>query len=372
MSIFNKNGVREIDFLLAEEEINEIRNMWKDSLALTPTYSQDQFKGSGIVMCGGGVTYFTCAWIAIRNLRHVGCQLPIELWYLRNELSEQCIKQLSIFDVECKDFLDYEETKLTGVMLKPLAIKLSSFKNILFLDCDNNCLRDPSFLFETDEFVNTGAIFWPDYWTTAEDNPIWEIIGCDHFQVKEQESGQILIDKEKYWKELNLTIFFNEKSEIFHQLVFGDKDTFKFSWYALKSAFVMVETEPAACGYLDEKQEFSGIAMIQHDLDGNPLFVHRNLVKWDVTRYNERLFERIKMFKPNADNKEYKLGYSEIGRHFFMDLRGDVIDMEVNQDLVDLDERCLRYLSHLWDQKFYGEFLLRSHFVMQRFKNQKF
>lgn len=371
MSTFNRNGIREIDFLLAEEEINEIRNIWTDHLHSISIYPSDYFRGRGIVMCGGGVTYFTCAWIAIKNLRYLGCRLPVEFWYLGNELSEQCIEQLSDFDVECRDFLNFEETELTGVMLKPLAIKLSRFKDILFLDCDNNCLRDPSFFFETEEFKKIGAIFWPDFWLTAVDNPIWKIIGSDKFFVKEQESGQLLINKERCWKELNLALFFNQRNEIFHQLLFGDKDTFKFAWDALGSSFVMIGVEPASCGYLGEKQEFLGVAMIQHDLDDRPLFVHRNLVKWDVTRDNEMLFNTIKMFKSNTKNREYKLGYSKKGSHFFMDLNGEILQVKVNQDLIDMEKRSLDYLSHLRDQKFYHEFLLHCHLATERFKNRK-
>ena len=45
-----------------------------------PSYP-DRFDGRGIVIPGGGMRYFTCAWVCIRMLRSLGCTLPIELWH---------------------------------------------------------------------------------------------------------------------------------------------------------------------------------------------------------------------------------------------------------------------------------------------------
>src|SRR5205085_2739777 len=36
----------------------------------------------GIVICAGGPRYLPCAWVCIKMLRHVGCELPIEIWHL--------------------------------------------------------------------------------------------------------------------------------------------------------------------------------------------------------------------------------------------------------------------------------------------------
>lgn len=45
----------------------------------------------------------------------------------------------------------------------------------------------------------------------------------------------------------------------------------------------MIEKEPDTCGYMvDSNNDFMGISMIQYDIDNTPLFIHRNLIKWDV------------------------------------------------------------------------------------------
>src|SRR5699024_3511317 len=136
--------------------------------------------------------------------------------------------------------------------LKPLSILYSHFKEVLYLDADNICSRDPEFLFQTDEYNKYGAIFWPDYWETSADNPIREITDVKYRVMKEQESGQLLVNKERCWKELNLCLYFNKMSQVYYQLLLGDKDTFRFAWLALKTPFYMIKEEPAACGYLDK------------------------------------------------------------------------------------------------------------------------
>jgi hypothetical protein len=62
---------------------------------------------------------------------------------------------------------EYTLTKLLihiRFQIKAAAVINSSFKEILYLDSDNLPATDPSFLFETEEYKSTGALFWPDFW----------------------------------------------------------------------------------------------------------------------------------------------------------------------------------------------------------------
>ena len=38
------------------------------------------------------------------------------------------------------------------------------------LDSDNIPVRDPAFLFDSFEFKELGAVFWPDYWKDQPEN----------------------------------------------------------------------------------------------------------------------------------------------------------------------------------------------------------
>jgi alpha 1,2-mannosyltransferase len=244
-------------------------------------------------------------------------------------------------------------------MLKPLSILYSKFKEVLFLDADNICIKDPSFLFETKPYIETGAIFWPDFWKTAKDNPIWEIIENKEYSTPEQESGQILINKEICWKELNLCVFFNEKYEIYHRLLWGDKDTFRFAWFALKTKFHMIEKPVGSCGFMLSGQTFSGNTMVQHCVNSEILFLHRNLLKWDITRLGEMTWLMIKEFKTSAKKKViYCNAHS-------LNLGGDVIEYQVPSSIKQTEINCLNYLHDLRESKFYIDFFIECYIIAE-------
>jgi alpha 1,2-mannosyltransferase len=51
-----------------------------------------------------------------------------------------------------------------GFVLKVFAILFSSFRDILYLDADNNVVRDPRYMFENESYKQKGALFWHDFW----------------------------------------------------------------------------------------------------------------------------------------------------------------------------------------------------------------
>ncbi|MES2376042.1 MAG: hypothetical protein V4553_05675 [Bacteroidota bacterium] len=355
-NFFHLSGIREISFSIDDETIKYLKNKWQTHVAAIEDYPLSRYSGKGIVICAGGIQYFTCAWVTIRQLRHIGCNLPIELWFSENELSEEVIDMLKRFDVICKKFEDFSDTSsLSGVMLKPLAIIQSQFEDVLFLDADNNCLADPSFLFNIPEYLNTGAVFWPDYWKTAPDNPIWAITDSTNYSMHEQESGQLIINKKKCWKEINLCLYFNQNHKIYHKMLLGDKDTFRFAWFALKSEFHMIIKELSTCGFFNNNKDFIGNTMVQHSTNSDILFLHRNLYKWDVTDTNEKTWQSIREFKQTPQNKTYIL------QPGCMNIDGDVKEYRVSRNIRMLEYTCLSFLNELRKEDFYARFFIHQH-----------
>lgn len=364
-SIFHKNGIRSTDFTINPSTITKLRNNWQEYAADIPPYPGN-FDGRGIVICAGGLRYFTCSWIAVKMLRSLGCQLPIEIWYLGNELSEEIIRAFQVMNVTCRNFLENGPVSLSGFMLKPLSIIKSSFREVLFLDADNICVGDPTSLFSAPAYLEHGAMFWPDYWRTDPHNPIWEIIGSSNFNIPEQESGQILINKEKCWDPLNLCLYFNTQSNHYYEILYGDKDTFKFAWMALNKPFHMIQQEVGTCGYITDDNRFYGTTMVQHTPDNQLLFLHRNLIKWDVTFPNEKTWHQIKRFRPDAINKEYQIDYSSNG-HFFVDLKGDVEILDFKDVFGDYEQTCLDFLNQLRSSDLFNRFVTYTHFATYRY-----
>ncbi len=369
MSTFQKNGFRTITKDIDKAGRRDLKQHWQQH-ASTITEYPGGFLGKGIVLCAGGVSYFTCCWIAIHMIREQGCSLPIELWYVGNELSPEVRTELEKLNVRCRDHLADGGVSLSGWILKPISIIRSSFREVLFLDADNICVKDPEELFRTKEYLEHGALFWPDYWQTPSDNPIWAVTGVRYNSSKEQESGQLLVDKEKCWKELNLSFYFNKMGGVYYNLIWGDKDTFRFSWMALKKPFHMISTDPGVCGYTDQTtNEFLGTTIVQHNTNGDICFLHRNLLKWDITRSGEKVWQTIKRHTPNARTKEYHLGHSEKNGHYYMDLMGDVDILNYNILPEALEEKCLKILEKLRLSPFYGRYLMHAHFAAKRYSH---
>ncbi|HWQ92775.1 MAG TPA: glycosyltransferase family 9 protein [Clostridia bacterium] len=244
------------------------------------------FEGRGIVICGGGVRYFTCAWVGINMLRRLGCRLPIQLWFLGdsevNALMRELVRPLG---VECIDAFQmrkrHHARTLNGWELKAYALLHSRFEQVLLLDADNVPVVDPSFLFEEPQFRRTGAIFWPDYYygKNPKAAPVWSSCGLRQPEEPEFESGQILVDKARCWRALRLALWFNEHSDFYYQYIHGDKETFHLAFWKLKQPYCLV---PTPIHPLEA-------TMCQHDLRGRRLFQHRNLDKWNLTGVNQRI-----------------------------------------------------------------------------------
>ncbi len=128
MNIFKPNGIREIDFDLTKTAIKALKKQWSNHVKNISPYP-DSFSGKGIVMCAGGLKYFTCVWISIQIIRDLGCTLPIEVWYIGNELSKDIIKSLNKKGVVCKNILDHDGEGLCGWMLKTVFHKVCKLKS---------------------------------------------------------------------------------------------------------------------------------------------------------------------------------------------------------------------------------------------------
>ncbi len=254
-------------------------------ISTIPPYP-DRFEGRGIVICAGGVRYFTNAWVCINVLRRLGCRLPIQVWYRgKQEMNQRMKALLEPLGVECVDASKLQKKfparRLGGWELKPYAILHCPFREVLLLDADNVAVVDPEFLFDSPEFQKTGAIFWPDY--DAGKNKklaaIWRSCGMRQPAEREFESGQILVDKSRCWAALSLAVWFNDQSDFYYQYLHGDKETFHLAFRKLKTKYALVP------------KPIHGLpaTMCQHDFQGRRIFQHRNCDKWDLFLRNKRI-----------------------------------------------------------------------------------
>ncbi len=253
-------------------------------------YPPNRFAGRGIVICAGGRKYFTCAFVTLRALRRTGCRLPIELWHLGpGELSPPMASLLEPLDVRIIDALavrrSYPVRLLAGWELKPYAVIHSSFEEVLLLDADNVPARDPSYLFDSPAFARTGAVFWPDRWRRPGDPhqllrpSAWDACGLPFQPGPECESGQLLVDKRRSWRSLQVAMHLNEHSDHYYRHFYGDKDTYRLAWLLCGQPYAMPDTPVESTP--------GGEILFQHDFDGRVVFQHRS-VKWQLLGPNFR------------------------------------------------------------------------------------
>ena len=252
------------------------------------------YKGRGIIIAAGANPlphkglphgYMPCLWVLVNKLRRMGCNLPVQVWHLGpEEMDPFCAKLLRPFGVECVDAKAVERLHpariLCGWELKAFAAIHCPFKEVFFIDADNAPINvDPSFMFDTPEYVKAGSVFWPDYdcWTLQPG--VWKVFGIPNRVEPAFETGQWMVNKEQCWRELQLSWFYNAHSDFVFRHVYGDKETFHLAWRKLGTEYAMPSTPP---GWVEH-------TIVQHDFHGRQILLHRVQDKWRLKGGNRRV-----------------------------------------------------------------------------------
>lgn len=253
-------------------------------------YPENRFSGRGIVICGGGKKYFPSLYVNARMIRLLGCQLPIEIYYIgEQEMDPHMVNILeSIENVKCIDATSFEKEYPirihAGWESKIYSIIHCSFEEVLFLDADNTPLVDPTFLFDDKKYQKAGAIFWPDApnWT-PHDKTIWEdILGLKYRNEPQIESGQVLINKKKCWKEINISKIYCDYSDYYWRVYYGDKEAFHFGWRYFDNSNYVLAPQPAW---------INGSVFVHKYLDSSWLFAHRVQAKFKMDKSHRIAYE---------------------------------------------------------------------------------
>lgn len=288
-----------------------------DRVASASHQSPEWFDGRGIVTLGGTAKYFGAAWVLVSLLRKLDCTLPVEWWHFgRSEMDARMIRLAeSLGNVQCVDLHERlgahgrYPRRLAGWEAKVWAVMFSRFREVLWLDADNVPTRDPSYLFDDPRYRQAGAVFWPDFppmgWSItplAFDVTRLAVPGNtkrldwrNPTDYRPFETGQILIDKPRHWRQLELTAAICDHSDFFfpHEhrgkadwLIYGDKDAFYLAWARLGGYAMPPESADVS---------FAGNAVagafMQCDFDGKLLFQHRvqPAVKWRLHGENKEV-----------------------------------------------------------------------------------
>ncbi|KAK4635221.1 Alpha-1,2-mannosyltransferase MNN23 [Fulvia fulva] len=254
----------------------------------------ENFHGRGLVILAGDGRSLKRMHVILKQLKRLGCTLPIEFHYYGNEQTHGVQDELSkSWDVVYFNDLagkhnifpvSYNLAHGIHYQMKNAAMLNSRFEEPFLLDSDNVPVVNPESLWESDLYKEYGTIFWPDIARTRYNNPIWGITNTKcRMDEYEQESGQLLVNKRKFWYHLQLALWFCEpvltgNDHYFGNILLGDKDTFRFAWHALKTKYGYPSKWLSTVGTLSDGF-FCGHTFGQYHPDGQLAFLHGGTLK---------------------------------------------------------------------------------------------
>lgn len=196
------------------------RGLFKE---LPPTTSE----GRGIVISAGG-RYLDYGWVNARWIRHLGIQLPIQIWYLgEKEMPARARPHFAKLDVELVDSFgvrrSYWHHKLEGWQNKLYSVTRCPFREVVFYDADSFAASHPDRVFASEQFQSTGAVFWKDVNRCRPHDWLWTYAGITSPET-EMDSGTFFIDRVKAWRGLQMANWLNEHSNVTYHMAYGDKD----------------------------------------------------------------------------------------------------------------------------------------------------
>ena len=235
-------------------------------------------EGDGVVICGGG-KYFSPAYCNIRLLRQLGCQLPIELWYLgrNNEMPPEWIATLADLNVRCVDAdtvrKEHPMRVLNGWELKFYAVARSAFKRVIFLDADCYPLRDPTFILSDPRFLGPGAMFQRDCVDSEKVNKdVMAFFGLPAEEAWDLETGAFAIDRPRWDLALQVTVLLNAYSDMVYKVVYGDKTTPYIAARLTGHTYAIPSEPPGGDGWGLMQKWFDGADLYMHLIHAKPRF----------------------------------------------------------------------------------------------------
>ncbi|WVR09404.1 hypothetical protein IAU60_006471 [Kwoniella sp. DSM 27419] len=276
----------------------------------------------GIIFTGGESKTVARMKLSLHMLRKViQTTLPIEIYHFPDELQDEADRDYLVNEYDVR-LMQVAPKRPDGKswLIKNTAFITTNFTEFVYMDSDNIPLADPRELFDSVEYKQSGSVFWADLNKDHPDNAIFRIVGktCtdNHWPA---EAGQVLFDKRGN-NGLNLAILhlsnhMMQNPDMYGHLSYGDKDTFRYSFYALGLPYQQApKIFASAGGYQTQGGEssldFCGHSMIQwgltpqsakHDPSYHPApaFLHTILAKHRNNLQASKLFSHIR--RPRLD-----------------------------------------------------------------------
>lgn len=307
-------------------DFNDLRSRVKQFLSIIPSYTshmemQKQLQTQtqtqkGVILCAGDSHFFS-AVLCVESLLKYNKHIQIEWYYCGSELlsfqkifitnqypnNVRLIDCMTILPVWFPDKIEVKHIK--GYMIKPFAIMMSRFTEILLLDADIVPLINVEELFTNVDYNKYGNIFWGDMtFSTPEvkkrmlpfGTAVYERLHIKNpydFGYELSESGQVLINREKCWTQICLAYYLNYCSDVYYKLFFGDKDLYFVAFQMLSfiqnNNIFYFQNKYLPYPFTTNNSDFSFVSGIiqRHPANGGCLFIHNTVEKINVNSFYE-------------------------------------------------------------------------------------
>jgi alpha 1,2-mannosyltransferase len=289
-------------------DITALQKSEADYLANTPNTIYAPGKSIVTTCFDSGMT---STWVMLSELKRLGCDLPVEIFYKDDELTDRQ-KELLVSvmpgKISIRKIVGSPKVFTSkyghkhGWACKIYALYESRYAENLWIDNDNYPISDPTILFSDVEYVEKGSLFWRDMLSVdsanqyADTSPMWQIFNIPINDAEPFEAGQLIINKMKCPVEFKLLKYYADNCDIYYQFG-GDKETFKFAW--MRAAYMngavifrvnyhsgtnipfgFMPYGPFSKGVQNQQHKWGGgSVMVQRDRKGKEIFNHRNINK---------------------------------------------------------------------------------------------
>jgi Mannosyltransferase putative len=173
-------------------------------------------EGRGVLIVAGG-RYTAWGWVLCRRLREMGCNLPIQVWYLgTREMPEAAKPLFKKLDAELVDahqvMMKHPAAEMHPWALKTYALRHTPWRHVCYIDAD--CVPQilPEELLNDKDVKREGSIFFHDVgkhnnWNLYADFSL--------LPTTEWETGQWIWDKVTGWMALRWAMWAAEHTQVF-------------------------------------------------------------------------------------------------------------------------------------------------------------
>lgn len=259
----------------------------------------------GIVFLTGN-KYFRFAVHLIRVLRYQGCWLPVEVYHEGDDDLDPNKQRLlnSMWGVRAINLRGvFGVNPIRGWDMKPFVILASRFKKVMLLDADVVFLENPESLFSDKEFIDTGALYFPDRNHEAHARPfefldkifpmpVPRVTLNNPFALKRSrfwvESALLVIDKQRHlWGLLMCCIFnlpYQAERGSFKDWIYGEKEAFWMGMDLMDEPYAFMPFNPGSIGVRREEirqRDYAGICgkLLHFDRNGQPIWFNDSIVQ---------------------------------------------------------------------------------------------